>query len=155
MKRAKKPKDFVKAAEFHGSRSDLENFINENLVYPPPAIQHRTEGTVIVAYAINERGRVVQARVVHGIGDGCDEEALRLVNLLQFKPVKNRHMRTTTNKRIGIKFQLQKQESPVVSYSYQPDASPLPAATASPPDDVESPATTYQYVLTISPTADQ
>ena len=50
--------------------------------YPREAIQKRIEGTVYVNYTVNAEGRLENLKVSRGIGFGCDEEALRVVGLL-------------------------------------------------------------------------
>jgi protein TonB len=40
-----------------------------------------------VSFVVDEHGDVVDAKVIRGIGGGCDEESLRVVNLMpRWKP---------------------------------------------------------------------
>lgn len=50
------------------------------------AIKTKTEGKVYVMIYIDESGTVNDARVVRGIGSGCDEEAVKVVKKTRFIP---------------------------------------------------------------------
>lgn len=54
-------------------------YIGENLHYPPPARRMRVEGKVFVEFVVNKDGSLTDLRVVKGIGAGCDEEAVRVI----------------------------------------------------------------------------
>lgn len=60
--------------------------IQQELRYPEIAKNAGIEGRVFVQFVVDERGRVVDPVVVRGIGGGCDEEALRAVRTVTFKP---------------------------------------------------------------------
>jgi protein TonB len=59
---------------------DMGAYISSNLRYPESARTNGIDGRVLVQFVVNEDGSVTDARVVRGIGGGCDEEALRMVN---------------------------------------------------------------------------
>lgn len=129
MPKKRKSKEFIRKSEFIGGRDELAAFIDKHLRYPQKARFNETQGTVFVAYSINEKGRVVQARVLRGIGDGCDEEALRLVRMMRFTQVKNRGRKVITNRSIGIRFAIHKQAAPAqMQYRYVADAAEAPKA---------------------------
>ncbi|NVO30191.1 energy transducer TonB [Hymenobacter lapidiphilus] len=50
--------------------------------YPAVALRNNVMGQVRVAFVIDSTGAASNFLVVHGIGSGCDEEALRVVKLL-------------------------------------------------------------------------
>jgi protein TonB len=74
----------------------LQNFIYNNLVYPPEAREQKIEGTVVVSFVIGEEGSVRDVRLVRDIGGGCGEEAVRIVNLMVERQIRwvNRGSRT-------------------------------------------------------------
>ena len=109
MKHAK-DKDFLKQPVYKGGPKALRQFIAQNLRYPEEALQNKTEGTVFVNYTIDHTGDVIEAKVVSGIGHGCDEEALRLVRLLKYDVPKTRGIRVLFHKNIQIHFRLPKQK---------------------------------------------
>ncbi len=98
----------------------MKKFIGENMRYPAEALENKIEGTVFVKYTINYKGEVVDAKVVTGLGHGCDEEALRLVKLLIFKVEKPRGLRVLFHKHIQIHFRLPNVQTvqPTVQYNY-------------------------------------
>lgn len=66
--------------------------------YPEGARRLSIEGRVYVQFVLTENGQVQDAKVIRGIGGGCDEEALRVVKEARFvpgriggRPVKMRH----------------------------------------------------------------
>jgi TonB family protein len=102
----KSRKKFIKFPTLGGGREFLKNFLSDNLVYPAEALKKNIEGDVIVEYRVNNLGDVTEAHVVHGVGYGCDEEALRLVRLLKHQEVKNKGIKVTTNNKIKIPFRM-------------------------------------------------
>ena len=58
----------------------------QEIRYPASARRNRIQGVVFLSFVVDEQGLVEQAVVEEGIGGGCDEEALRVVRLLRFKP---------------------------------------------------------------------
>jgi protein TonB len=62
------------------------NAVQQFIVYPEIARLAGIEGRVFVEFVIDERGNVVNPRIVRGIGGGCDEAALAAVKKVKFKP---------------------------------------------------------------------
>lgn len=58
---------------------DLPQYIKQNLRYPDSALKYDIEGRVFVQFTINEDGTISNAKVIRGLGYGCNEEALRLI----------------------------------------------------------------------------
>ena len=67
---------------FRGGEQKLMEFIGNNVVYPKEAINAGIEGKVFVEFYIEKDGTVCDAKVLRGIGYGCDEEALRVIGLM-------------------------------------------------------------------------
>jgi len=67
--------------EYPGGISQFYKFLVKNLRYPAAARENNTQGRVIVTIVVEKDGSLSQVKVVRGIGDGCDEEAVRLVKL--------------------------------------------------------------------------
>jgi periplasmic protein TonB len=64
--------------------------IAKNLKYPRQAIRAQVEGKVFVQFTIRKDGSVTDLSVLKGIGYGCDEEALRVLNMVKWSPGKQR-----------------------------------------------------------------
>lgn len=56
-------------------------FLAKNISYPKEAIKNKIEGTVIVQFFITASGEVREIKILKGIGYGCDEEAIRVIQL--------------------------------------------------------------------------
>lgn len=124
----------------------MRQFIRENLKYPKEALEKSIEGDVVVKYKVNNKGDVFDAVVEHGIGYGCDEEALRLVGLLEYEGVKNRGVRVTSNSRMKIPFRLPKKtKAPKMKmiYTEKPKA-PKPSGESKPE---EKKPQSYTYTI--------
>ncbi len=73
--------------EFSGGEKEMVSFIKSNLRYPEKAMKHQISGKVYVSFVVDEDGSIVNSRILRGIGGGCDEEALRVVNSMpKWKP---------------------------------------------------------------------
>lgn len=70
--------------EFPGGIDSLYSFIRHNLGRPSC---HDTTGKVWVSLVIEKDGSVSNAKVIRSLNKECDEEALRIVNLMpKWKP---------------------------------------------------------------------
>lgn len=85
-KKAEAPKEVFKVVEqmpsYPGGQGDLLKFLGTNINYPKAAKDAGIEGMVVIQYIIEKDGSISNAKVVKGIGAGCDEEALRVVNAM-------------------------------------------------------------------------
>ena len=110
-KPSRKPNSFLNKPVFEGGIKAMRALIKENLVYPKEAIKAKVEGSVKIRYDIDYKGNVIKAKVIKGIGHGCDEEAQRLVHLFKFKIDKTRKVRVIFHKNIQINFKLPKEKT--------------------------------------------
>ncbi len=65
--------------EFEGGVVGLMRYVKQNISYPSVAREIGIEGIVYVSFVVNESGNVESAKVMKGIGYGCDEEVIRVV----------------------------------------------------------------------------
>ncbi|MGA0556234.1 TonB family protein [Larkinella sp. VNQ87] len=65
--------------EFPGGMPALAQYLAQNIRYPADAQRNNTDGTVFVQFVVGTNGTVHSIRVQKGVGDGCDEEAVRVV----------------------------------------------------------------------------
>ena len=106
---SKKDLSPLQGAYFEGGTKAMDEHVKANLVYPKSAVEHKIEGTVYLFLDIDNRGNVVKAKVISGIGHGCDEEAVRVVKLMKFKVEKIRNMHVVHHHRLQIHFRLGKE----------------------------------------------
>ena len=85
--------------KFNGGADGLAKWIQEHIQYPANAAKAKIEGRVIVEFIIDKNGAVTATKVVRGINDSLNNEALRVVKSLprwtpgyaNGKPVKTRY----------------------------------------------------------------
>ncbi|PLW93191.1 MAG: energy transducer TonB [Marinilabiliales bacterium] len=65
--------------EFPGGEEALFLYLGNNIKYPRAAREIDLQGTVILQFIIEKDGSVSNVVVARGIGGGCDEEAVRVV----------------------------------------------------------------------------
>jgi protein TonB len=82
------------------------NTIYKKLVYPEEAKKKKIEGTVKVLAFIEKDGEISSAKVVEGIGFGCDENARLSVYYTRFKPGLIKGKRVKVQMIIPIEFKL-------------------------------------------------
>jgi TonB family protein len=73
--------------EFPGGDKGFHQFIADNVKYPAEAKEKGIRGIVYVNFIVEPDGSVSDIKVLRGIGGGCDEEAVRVVESMpKFKP---------------------------------------------------------------------
>jgi len=82
------PMPFVdQMPEFNGN---LFKYLKDNLQYPRSAIENGTSGTVVLQFVVENDGSIGNLKILNPIGDGCTEEAIRVVKSMpKWKPGKN------------------------------------------------------------------
>jgi protein TonB len=68
--------------EYEGGQQAMMKFLQKKLRYPAKARVKGEQGTVYVQFVINADGRVSDVKVVKGFFKDCDEEAVRVVSLM-------------------------------------------------------------------------
>ena len=68
--------------QFAGGDKAFMAYLSKNIRYPRQALQRRISGRVMVNFILSAQGRVQDAHVVSGPGNGLNDEALRLVWLM-------------------------------------------------------------------------
>lgn len=73
--------------EFPGGMDALMKFLEDNIQYPPLALENGIEGRVYVTFVVEEDGSVTNPRLLRDIGGGCGQEAVRVVKMMpKWKP---------------------------------------------------------------------
>lgn len=62
-----------------GGMAAFYKYVSDKMKYPAQARRMGTEGRVFVEFVVNRDGSITDVRAVKGIGAGCDEEAVRVV----------------------------------------------------------------------------
>ncbi len=82
-----------------GGMAAFYKYVSDKIKYPPQARRMGIEGRVFVEFVIGKDGTLTEVRAIKGIGAGCDEEAVRIVQSApawnpgkqRGKPVKQRY----------------------------------------------------------------
>lgn len=88
-----------------GYKSFYEQLSN-SIKYPRQAQRNRTEGKVFVEFIIDQKGNVSDLKIAKGIGDGCDEEAMRVLLQTRWQPGKQRGIPVKVRMTLPLTFKL-------------------------------------------------
>jgi len=101
-----KKKSFLKLPRYSGDRKAFMEFVSANLIYPEEALKNGIEGIVYSEYEVDHLGKISDIKIKKGVGYGCDEEAIRLISLMVYEPVRNRGLRIKSKMKTRILFKL-------------------------------------------------
>lgn len=62
-------------------------------------------------YSLDGDGKVIATKVIHSLGYGCDEEAIRVIKLLKYHVPKQRKIKVKFHKTINIRFKPPKKKT--------------------------------------------
>ena len=65
--------------QFVGGNTAFAAYVGKAIHYPQQALNRNISGKVYVSFTLSAQGKVQDAHVVSGPGNGLDEEALRLI----------------------------------------------------------------------------
>ena len=96
--------------EFIGGDAARNKYFETNINYPETARLNGIEGTVYVSFIVNTDGSISSAKLLKGIGSGCDEEALRLIrNMPKLKPGTQSGIKVRVRVNLPVYFKIQEQ----------------------------------------------
>lgn len=73
--------------EFPGGQEALQKFLAENLKYPKEGLKSSSSGTVHVSFVVDTNGKIINSKILRGIGKAFDDEVLRVIRLMpKWKP---------------------------------------------------------------------
>jgi len=94
--------------EFPGGAEQMMIFIAKNIKYPPMARESGIQGRVFVNFVVEPNGSVSNVKVLRGIGGGCDEEAIRVVETMpKWTPGRQRGKAVRVSFNLPVRFTLQ------------------------------------------------
>lgn len=67
---------------YPAGEDSLASFINRNIQYPKLAKKNHMQGTVTLSFNVDSLGNVRDITVYKSVGNGCDEEAIRILKLI-------------------------------------------------------------------------
>jgi periplasmic protein TonB len=94
-------------ASFPGGMEAWANYLRKNMKYPSQARRMGIEGRVFLKFVVDEKGNVSNIEILRGIGGGCDEEAVRVLqNAPKWSPGKQRGRAVKSYMQLAIVFKL-------------------------------------------------
>jgi len=107
LKREPKPAEIFTVVEEQPVLEGMYEFLSKNIRYPDEAKELGIQGKVFVTFVVEADGSVSNVRVLRGIGGGCDEEAIRVVQSMpKWTPGKQRGNSVRVQFNIPVKFTL-------------------------------------------------
>ncbi|MBL7883321.1 MAG: TonB family protein [Bacteroidia bacterium] len=73
-------------AMYYKGNYGFEDFIKENIDYPKQAQLANIQGVVKVRFVVEPNGLVTNIGIDKSVGGGCDQEAMRLIELTKWQP---------------------------------------------------------------------
>ncbi|HFA47784.1 MAG TPA: TonB family protein [Bacteroidetes bacterium] len=96
------------------SDTKMLDFIYSNIKYPQEARDKGTEGMIVVKFIVEKDGSISNAEVIRSIGDGCDEEVLRVVGMMpNWTPGRQRGKEVRVQFNLPVKFKLDSSSPPL------------------------------------------
>lgn len=97
------------APSYPGGEEARIKFLVDNIKYPENAKKKGIQGVVFVTFIVEADGTITNVKVLRGIDKECDEEAVRVVNMMpKWNPGKQRGKHVTVQFNMPIKFVLSK-----------------------------------------------
>ncbi len=94
--------------EYPGGYEAMLRYLHDKLQYPSTAQEARITGTVFVSFVVSKTGKISNTRILRGIGNACDEEAIKVVDgMPDWIPARQNGRAVPVIFQIPIKFQLQ------------------------------------------------
>jgi protein TonB len=93
---------------YPGGYNKMSDYFSSNIEYPQDATDNGIEGTVDVNFAVDETGKLTNAKVISPrVGYGLEEEAIRVVNKMPtWTPGRIKGKNVKTYYTLPIRFQL-------------------------------------------------
>jgi len=91
-----------------GGYAAFYDYLRKNIKYPRRAQQLGIEGKVFVQFVVEKDGTLSQLKVVKGIGAGCDEEAMRVLQNTSWIAGKQRARNVRVRMVLPVTFALHK-----------------------------------------------
>lgn len=90
----------------------LPRYIAENLRYPEDARRRDIQGKVGVEFVVEASGNVSNIRALDALGAGCDDEAMRLIRTIKWRPAFKGGQRVRSIVKMDIQFRLDTNQRP-------------------------------------------
>lgn len=94
--------------QYPGGNKAMAAFLVANIKYPEQAIHDSIQGKVFVQFKVEKDGTIADAKVLKGIGAGCDEEGIRVLKMMpKWVPAMKKGKPVVSDVTLPIQFKLQ------------------------------------------------
>jgi len=100
------PKILDNYSDYWLSITNYTKFISENIHYPEQAKQFNQQGRVYVSFSIDANGNVFDTKILRGISDELDKEAIRVIKLYKWPKPRYKGKETIVKFNAPVKFTL-------------------------------------------------
>ena len=111
--------------EPYGGERLMKQFLQEEMVYPPPAIANGEEGNVDLSFTVGQDGIVSNIVVQKSVSPLVDKEAIRLLKLIQWYPAREIGIAVKANYELRIGFKIKRYEKWVKNRGYDAYSYPI------------------------------
>lgn len=95
--------------QFPGGDEARIKFMNQNVRYPKAALEQGIQGTVYVTFVVEKDGNISNIRVIRGVHESLDNEALRVVAMMpKWNPGTQKGKPVRVQYNVPLKFSLAK-----------------------------------------------
>ncbi len=84
----------------------LPAYLGENLRYPEDARRRDMQGKVGIEFVVETSGSISNLRATEALGAGCDDEAMRLIRSISWRPAFKNGKRVRSIMKMDIQFRL-------------------------------------------------
>lgn len=70
----------------YGGKPEWKRFIHDHMHYPKFELAEKFEGPVQICFVVNKQGKPVKVKVMKGVSQDIDKEAVRLLNMMDWIP---------------------------------------------------------------------
>jgi TonB family protein len=90
---------------FVGGNDSLKAYLVRNIKYPEQAIKDSIQGRVFVTFVVNSNGEVKQTKVLRGVNEELNQEAIRVVSSMpNWEPGKQNGKKVSVQYNLPINF---------------------------------------------------
>lgn len=97
------------AQEMPDVEGGILKYVSSHLRYPDVARENHTQGTVAISFVVEKDGSITNVKALNEktVGDGCEEEAMRVIKSGKWKPGKNNGQAVRVQLTLPVRYKLQ------------------------------------------------
>jgi protein TonB len=92
----------------YGGKVEWKRFLHDHLVYPAEELKEKTEGTVLIDFVVTAEGKSINPKINESVTPAIDNEALRLLSLIEWFPSSQEGIKVNVNHSVEISFSVSK-----------------------------------------------